>query len=258
MVQPFDYMHKSGNSGLVLQNYAARLDGASGGANALPHTLLAQPFFTGDLPLTLAQIGIDCTGTGAGNIEIGIYDCLSTRDIYPRNRLFFGSVNYSATGPRLTSASITLPAGKLFWLVTNTDGGSGTNSSVVSSNEITVPVGVVGLVIPGASTGANQVALGLSLTRAYGLGLPATFPAGADKRNNQFGAYPAIILDPADYWLTYTGFATPSAAFAESFELSGGWPGTYPADYWRTYTGFNTPSAAFDESFENSGGWPGT
>lgn len=197
MVQPFDYMHKSGNSGLTLQNYAARLGGAGGGASALPNVLLAQPFFTGDLPLTLAQIGIDCTAVGTGNIQIGIYDCLSTRDIYPRNRLSLGSVDYSATGPRLTSASITLAAGKLFWLVTNTDGGSGTNSSVVSANEITVPVGVVGLVLPGAATGANTVALGLFIARAYGLGLPATFPAGADKRNNQFGAYPAIILDPA-------------------------------------------------------------
>jgi len=196
MVQPFDYMHKSGNSGLTLQNYAARLDFASGDANALPGTLLAQPFFTGDLPLTLAQIGIDCTAVGTGNIQIGIYDCLSTRDIYPRNRLSLGSVDYSATGPRLTSASITLAAGKLFWLVTNTDGGSGTNSSVVSANEITVPVGVVGLVLPSAATGANQVALGLFIAAAYGP-LPATFPAGAATRNNQFGAYPAIILDPA-------------------------------------------------------------
>ena len=46
--------------------------------------------------------------------------------------------------------------------------------------------------------------------------------------------------------------------FLESFEFSGGWPGTYDADYWRTYTGFATPSAAFSESFENAGGWPGT
>lgn len=197
MVQPFDYMHKSGNSGLTLQNYAARLGGGGGSASALPNTLLAQPFFTGDLPLTLAQIGINCTGTGTGNIQIGIYDCLSTRDIYPRNRLSFGSVAYSATGPLLTSASITLAAGKLFWLVTNTDGGSGSNSTVVDgTNEITLPVGVAGLVLPGAATEANQVALGLFIAAAYGPP-PATFPAGADKRNNSGGAFPAIILDLA-------------------------------------------------------------
>ena len=52
--------------------------------------------------------------------------------------------------------------------------------------------------------------------------------------------------------------ATPVPPFLESFEFSGGWPGTYDADYWRTYTGFATPSAAFSESFENAGGWPGT
>ena len=52
--------------------------------------------------------------------------------------------------------------------------------------------------------------------------------------------------------------AAPVPPFVESFEFSGGWPGTYDADYWRTYTGFDTPSAAFSESFENAGGWPGT
>jgi hypothetical protein len=57
---------------------------------------------------------------------------------------------------------------------------------------------------------------------------------------------------------SFTPSRDPVPPFSESFEFSGGWPGTFDADYWRTYTGFATPSAAFDESFEESGGWPGT
>jgi hypothetical protein len=60
------------------------------------------------------------------------------------------------------------------------------------------------------------------------------------------------------YWLTYTGFASPSADFSESFEFSGSWPGTFDYGYWLTYTGFASPSADFSESFETAGGWPGT
>lgn len=199
MVQPFDYMHKSGNSGLVLQNYAMRPD--NGGANpaSVPNRMLAQPFFTGDLPRALAQIGLNCTGIGLANVKIAIYDCLSTRDIYPRNRLHdLGSVNLAATGQRLLPAAITLAAGKLFWLVTNTDGGTGQYTTLASGNESSAPVGVVGVFISGTTTSASQLSMGLSVARSFVAepGFPATFPVGATPVQGG-GSQAAIILDPA-------------------------------------------------------------
>jgi len=190
VVQPFDYMHKSGTAGLTLQNYAARPDLIVGNPSSLPDTLLAQPFWTGDEPLSIAGLGINCTSTGTATIQIALYDVPSTRNLYPGNLLHdFGVVNYSATGVRLASLSVTLPANKMFWLVTNTPGGTGQHAGVTSSNEVTLPAGPLSV--------SSQAALGLFVSRSFALGMPATFPAGAATRNNQFGVYPAIVIVPA-------------------------------------------------------------
>lgn len=204
MVQPFDYMHKSGEAGLTLQNYAARPDSVGGSPSTLINTLLAQPFWTGDEPLSITALGINCTGTGttpAATLRIAVYDVPSTRNLYPGNLLHdFGVVDYTATGVRLASLSVTLPANKMFWIVTNTPGGSGSHTSVTSSNEITLPSGPLGTVVSSPASVSNQAAVGLFVASTYvapPTPMPATFPAGAATRNNQFGVYPAIVIEPA-------------------------------------------------------------
>jgi hypothetical protein len=197
MVQPFDYMHKSGTAGLTLQNYAARPDSVSGNPSSLTDTLLAQPFFTGDEPLSIDGLGINCLSTGTATIQIALYDVPSTRNLYPGDLLHdFGVVDYSATGVRLASLSVTLPANKMFWIVTNTPGGTGGHSAAPSSNEVTLPSGPLGIVVSSPTSVSNQAALGLFVSRSFALGMPATFPAGAATRNNQFGVYPAIVIEP--------------------------------------------------------------
>lgn len=201
MVQPFDYIHKSGEAGLTLQNYAARPDSAGGNPSTLIDTLLAQPFWTGDEPLSITALGINCLATGTATLRIAVYDVPSTRNLYPGNLLHdFGVVDYAATGVRLASLSVTLPANKMFWIVTNTPGGTGQHAGVTSSNEITLPSGPLGTVVSSPASVSNQAALGLFVASTYvapPTPMPATFPAGAATRNNQFGVYPAIVIAPA-------------------------------------------------------------
>lgn len=201
MVQPFDYMHKSGVAGLTLQNYAARPDSVGGSPSSLINTLLAQPFWTGDESLSITALGINCLSTGTATLRIAVYDVPSTRNLYPGDLLHdFGVVDYTATGVRLASLSVTLPANKMFWIVTNTPGGTGQHAGVTSSNEITLPSGSLGTVVSSPASVSNQAALGLFVASTYvapPTPMPATFPAGAATRNNQFGVYPAIVIEPA-------------------------------------------------------------
>lgn len=208
MVQPFDYMHNSslpdprtGLPYLTLQNYAARPDSAGGNPSSLINTLLAQPFWTGDEPLSITALGINCQTTGTATLRIAVYDVPSTRNLYPGNLLHdFGVVDYAATGVRLASLSVTLPASQMFWIVTNTPGGTGAHVGVTSSNEITLPSGPLGTVVTSPASTSNAAAVGLFVASTYvapPTPMPATFPAGAATRNNQFGVYPAIVIVPA-------------------------------------------------------------
>lgn len=200
MVQPFDYIHKSGTAGLTLQNYAARPDSVGGSPSSLPDTLLAQPFWTGDEPLSITGLGINCQTAGTATLRIAVYDVPSTRNLYPGNLLHdFGVVDYAATGVRLASLSVTLPANQMFWIVTNTPGGTGQHFGAASSNEVTLPSGPLGTVVSSPASVSNQAALGLFVASTYvapPTPMPATFPAGAATRNNQFGVYPAIVIEP--------------------------------------------------------------
>ena len=207
MVQPFDYIHKSGTLGTfatALQNYAARPDATGGNPSSLINTLLAQPFWTGDEPLSITALGINCLTagtTGIATLRIAVYDVPSTRNLYPGNLLHdFGVVDYAATGVRLASLSVTLPANQMFWIVTNTPGGTGQHAGVTSSNEVTLPSGPLGTVVSSPASVSNQAALGLFVASTYvapPTPMPATFPAGAATRNNNLGVYPAIVIVPA-------------------------------------------------------------
>ena len=208
MVQPFDYIH---NPGLVdprtaapyltLQNYAARPDNTSGNPSSLINTLLAQPFWTGDEPLSITALGINCQTAGTATLRIAVYDVPSTRNLYPGNLLHdFGVVDYAATGVRLASLSVTLPANQMFWIVTNTPGGTGQHVGVTSSNEITLPSGPLGIVVSSPASVSSQAAVGLFVASTYvapPTPMPATFPAGAATRNNASSVYPAIVIVPA-------------------------------------------------------------
>jgi len=200
MVQPFDYIHKSGTLGTfatALQNYVARPDGSGGNPSSLTDTLLAQPLWTGDEPLSITALGINCNA-GTATMQIALYDVPSTRNLYPGNLLYdFGVVDYSVSGVRLASLSVTLPANKMFWIVTNTPGGTGSHSAVCSSNEVTLPAGPLGIVVTSPTSVSSAAAVGLFVSRSFALGMPATFPVGAATRNNQFGVYPAIVIVPA-------------------------------------------------------------
>ncbi len=201
MVQPFDYIHKSGEAGLILQNYAARPDGATGNPSSLINTLLAQPFWTGDEPLSITDLGINCQTAGTATLRIAVYDVPSTRNLYPGNLLHdFGVVDYAATGVRLASLSVTLPANQMFWIVTNTPGGTGQHVGLTSTNEITLPSGPLGTVVSSPASVSNQAAVGLFVASTYvapPTPMPATFPAGAATRNNISAVYPAIVIVPA-------------------------------------------------------------
>jgi len=212
VVQPFDYMH---NPGLVdprtvapyltLQNYAARPDSAGGNPSSLINTLLAQPFWTGDESLSITALGINCLTAGTtlpiATLRIAVYDVPSTRNLYPGNLLHdFGVVDYAATGVRLASLSVTLPANQMFWIVTNTPGGTGQHSTVVSSNEITLPSGPLGTVVSSPASVSAAAAVGLFVASTYvapPTPMPPTFPATAATRNNVSGVYPAIVIVPA-------------------------------------------------------------
>jgi hypothetical protein len=161
VVQPFDYIHKSGEAGLILQNYAARPDGATGNPSSLINTLLAQPFWTGDEPLSITDLGINCQTAGTATLRIAVYDVPSTRNLYPGNLLHdFGVVDYAATGVRLASLSVTLPANQMFWIVTNTPGGTGQHVGLTSTNEITLPSSPLGTVVTSPASASAAAAVG--------------------------------------------------------------------------------------------------
>lgn len=197
MVQPWDYIHKSGTAGLTLQNYAARFASSTGAPSTNPNVILAQPFFTGDLPLDLAGAGIYCSATGTGKQRLAIYGCTGVRNIYPTTKLYdLGELTYAATGARLAALAMTLPAGGLFWLATLADGGTGSHYSTDTSNPISMPSGVLGSVPFSGVNPPNIVGMCFEAARTYALGMPASFPAGATIKNPNSLALPAIVLDP--------------------------------------------------------------
>jgi hypothetical protein len=199
MVQPYDYIHKSGTAGLTLQNYAHRWSSSTVTMTGAANLLIAQSFFTGDLPLSLAALGIYCTTIGTANQRIGIYDSTSPRDIYPKDLIHnLGSVTFAGTGVRLADGGpIELAAGKLFWLVTLADGGSGAEYACFDSNSATLPAGILGSVPNSLGQPPSIPAVSLTAARNYVDNFPATFPAGATVRGGGgTNLTPAIVLEP--------------------------------------------------------------
>lgn len=179
MVQPWDYMHLPGagpGAGLTVENYLSRTENGTGNPSSGANTLYAQPWFTGDLPLNVASFGLRVTTVGLANVDLAVYEATSERDIYPSNRIWQSStpINYGVLGPVLRTVAQSFAAGKLYWLVTNTDGGTGAHASAFTGLALNFPAGVLGW-LPASSTGANT----LTVASSYAAGMPATFPAGA-------------------------------------------------------------------------------
>lgn len=179
MVQPWDYFHAPGAGpgvGLTVENYLSRTEDGTGNPSSGANTMYAQPWFTGDLPLNVASFGLRVTTTGLANVDLAVYEATSERDVYPSNRIWQSAtpINYGVLGSVLRAVAQSFAAGKLYWFVTNTDGGTGAHSCAYTSFALNYPAGVLGWLTSG-SVGATT----LTVARSYASGMPATFPAGA-------------------------------------------------------------------------------
>jgi hypothetical protein len=196
MVQPWDYIHRPGESGLTVESYASRTENGTGNPSSGPNVLYAQPWFTGDLAMAVASFGLRVTSLGTANVDLAVYEAKGVRDIYPGNRVWLAGspINYGSVGTVLRTVAQSFDAGKLYWIVTNTDGGTGAHTSALNGQALNLPAGVLGY-LPATTVGANM----LSVARTYGLGLPTTFPAGAVPVGGAGFAVrtaPAIIIVP--------------------------------------------------------------
>lgn len=193
-MQPWDYVHKPGNDGLTVENFVARLNSVAGAPIA--NRMLAQPWFTGDLPMRVLRLGIRVTTGGATNQRIGIYTSTSTRNLYPDALVVdLGIVNYAATGNIFVpNNDFTLAAGSLYWIATIADAALGQHNAIAGGgNEENLPAGPLGS-IGTAPNPPTNAALVWNVARTYASGFPATFTAGgtgADGTN-----VPAIIWEP--------------------------------------------------------------
>jgi hypothetical protein len=184
MVQPWDYFHVppldpgEPGFGLVVENYLSRTENGTGNPSSGANTLYAQPWFTGDLPLNVASFGLRVTSIGTAKVDLAVYEATSERNIYPSNRIWQSTlaneIVYGSTGAVLRSVAMSFAAGKLYWFVTNTDGGSGAHTCAFNGQALNFPAGVLGWLTSG-SVGATT----LTVARSYASGMPATFPAGA-------------------------------------------------------------------------------
>jgi hypothetical protein len=196
MVQPWDYFHAPGASGLTVENYLSRTENGTGNPSSGANTLYAQPWFTGDLPLSVASFGIRVTTAGAANVDLAVYEATSERDIYPSNRIWQSAtpISYAVVGPVLLAVAQSFAAGKLYWFVTNTDGGAGAHTCAFNGQALNFPAGVLGWLTAG-SVGATT----LTVARSYASGMPPTFPVGAAPIGGSLAANrvaPAIIIVP--------------------------------------------------------------
>lgn len=196
MVQPWDYIHMPGSSGLTVESFLSRTEHGTASVASGPNALLAQPWFTGDIDMAIASLGVRVTATGTGNVDLAIYEAISERDVYPGNRVWQSplAIPYSATGAILRTVAQSFTAGKLYWLVTNADGGSGSHVVAFAGQALTFPAGVLGWLTTD-QRGANM----LRVARNYADGMPAVFPAGAVPVAGPLSAQqsaPAIIVVP--------------------------------------------------------------
>lgn len=201
MVQPWDYFQAPGSlPTLVVESYLSRTENGTGNPSGAPNQMLAQPWFTGDVPLNVASFGVRVTTIGTAKVDLAVYEAKGERDIYPGNRIWQSTlaneIVYGSTGAVLRSVSLPLSfaAGKLYWFVTNTDGGTGEHTRAFAGLVLNYPAGVLGW-LPAVSLGANM----LAVARTYGDGMPATFPSGATPIGGATtfsGAAPAIIVVP--------------------------------------------------------------
>jgi len=187
-------MHKSGLGGLSLVNFATRTTAGVGTASTHDGSIYAQPFFTGDLPLLVESMGIVVSTAGTAKLKLAIYECFSSRNLYPDARLAdLGELSYGVLGTTLLPAGLTLAAGTMYWLAVLYDAGTGAHQSTSDNNDDTLPSGPLGLVVGAGSSGT--AATGLAVVQAYASGLPATFPAGAVGVTS-IGQFPAIAIEP--------------------------------------------------------------
>ena len=208
MVQPWDYFHtpNTGHPGnlLTVESYLSRTENGTGNPSSGPNVMYAQPWFTGDVPLNVASFGLRVTTVGAAKVDLAVYEAKGERDIYPGNLIWQSSsapeilpnneVLYGSLGPVLKAVAQSFAAGKLFWFVTNTDGGTGAHTCAFTGQVLNYPAGVLGW-LPASSVGANM----LTVARTYTAGMPATFPAGAAPVGGAGGVNrvaPAIIVVP--------------------------------------------------------------
>lgn len=201
MVQPQDYIHYPGESGLTIYNYV-HYDGATttGNASIGNNIMYVRPWFpAGDLPMTIESIGIKVTTSGSAVVAIGIYESKSERNIYPGNLLLDvtagGYIQYSSVGHQTKPASITFEAGKMYWVATRTSGGVGQHRCAFNGVTPTVPAGVLGATNGVSDVGGNSA---LSIAYAFSASMPAQFPTGSTLvRGYNESAIPAIFFIPA-------------------------------------------------------------
>lgn len=201
MVQPWDYFQAPGSlPALAVESYLSRTENGTGNPSSSPNQMYAQPWFTGDVALNVASFGLRVTGVGTAKVDLAVYEAQSERDIYPGNRIWQSTlaneIVYGSTGAVLRSVSLPMSfaAGKLYWFVTNTDGGSGSHICAFAGQALNYPAGVLGW-IPASAVGATM----LRVARTYALGMPATFPAGAAPVGGAgfvVATAPAIIVVP--------------------------------------------------------------
>lgn len=192
MVEPFDYKHKNGNSGVTLYNNAENPMLASTAFNGgmFGNQIFATPRYVGAVGLRLAWVEWIVTDPQPTNVRFGIYLSSGPKNLYPTTLdVDAGALSMSVgAGTRLRwTVNRTYTQG-VIWLAWLASSSSGQVVGVTPTLVHPTAHAFLGKTAPSQS----NLASGLIVAQAYGA-MPATFPAGAAAQVNGTPAFPYTL-----------------------------------------------------------------
>lgn len=171
LVEPFDYAHKSGNSGVTLDNAAEYTSSLAQTFNGGQHAnvLRAVPRYVGVKGLRLGVLEWSVSSPGDADVRLGVYTATSTKNLYPAALVVDCGVQSMSTGGRKTwTADVTLAQG-VVWFVWV--------ASTANGQVMSVPNAPKSRAFTFLGKSGSTYYAGFTAPYTYGA-LPATFPAG--------------------------------------------------------------------------------
>lgn len=122
---------------------------------------------------TAIRLQFEVTTLGAlARCIMGIYDTVSVKNVYPKNRIAQGSIqDCSSTGLKVDTISVTLLANTLYWFVYSCD--------VAFTVRALATANVKNVLGGSGIANSNTLYTIWSIANAYDGTLPLVFPAGA-------------------------------------------------------------------------------